>query len=156
MAPSLIFHERSASSGRSHVRKPGQIGAEARHKRLFTIACHASDSRLLLTPTRVKDPFEPQPSAQQGFANHSRMPLRPLTIRKSLCRKFVLRRSEGDPGMNGLAVMENVRRYRAIASLCRQAAAFRPIQQHSLLAQAEEWEHQAVSELEGYFQRLDS
>jgi hypothetical protein len=55
--------------------------------------------------------------------------------------------------MNGLAVMENVRRYRAIASLCRQAAAFRPIQRHSLLAQAEEWEHQAVSELEVYFRR---
>jgi hypothetical protein len=58
--------------------------------------------------------------------------------------------------MNGLAVMENVRRYRTIASLCRQAAAFRPIQRHSLLAQAEQWEHQAVSELEGYFKRLDS
>jgi hypothetical protein len=49
-----------------------------------------------------------------------------------------------------------VRRYRAIASLCRQAAALRPVQRHSLLAQAEEWEHQAVSELEVYFKRLDS
>jgi hypothetical protein len=58
--------------------------------------------------------------------------------------------------MDGLAVMENVRRYRAIASLCRQAAALRPIQRPSLLAQAEEWEHQAVSELEVYFRRLDS
>jgi hypothetical protein len=58
--------------------------------------------------------------------------------------------------MNGLAIMENVRRYRAIASLCRQTAAFRPVQRHSLLAQAEEWEHQAVSELEVYFKRLDS
>jgi hypothetical protein len=56
--------------------------------------------------------------------------------------------------MNGKAVMENVRRYRAIASLCRQTAAFRPIQSCSLLAQAEEWEHRAVSELEGYFEDL--
>nr|WP_249143962.1 hypothetical protein [Bradyrhizobium lablabi] len=47
--------------------------------------------------------------------------------------------------------MENVRRYRTIASLCRQAAAFRPTQRHSLLAQAEQWEHLAVVELEGYF-----
>lgn len=53
--------------------------------------------------------------------------------------------------MTGLAVMENVRRYRAISSLCRQAAAFRPVQRCSLLAQAEEWEHRAVAELEGHF-----
>ncbi|MFB9262228.1 hypothetical protein ACFFWD_03440 [Bradyrhizobium erythrophlei] len=57
--------------------------------------------------------------------------------------------------MTGLAVMENVRRYRAIASLCRQAATFRPIQRCSLLAQAEEWERRAVVELEGYFDSLD-
>ncbi|MCP3420121.1 MULTISPECIES: hypothetical protein [Bradyrhizobium] len=53
--------------------------------------------------------------------------------------------------MTGLAVMENVRRYRAIASLCRQTAAFRPVQKFSLLTQAEDWERQAVAELEGYF-----
>jgi hypothetical protein len=57
--------------------------------------------------------------------------------------------------MTGFAVMENVRRYRAIASLCRQAAAFRPIQRCSLLTQAEEWERRAVVELEGYFDALD-
>ncbi|WP_456865069.1 hypothetical protein [Bradyrhizobium sp. USDA 4503] len=53
--------------------------------------------------------------------------------------------------MIGLAVMENVRRYRAIASLCRQAAAFRPIQGGSLLAQAADWEERAAAELERYF-----
>ncbi|WP_249147908.1 hypothetical protein [Bradyrhizobium jicamae] len=53
--------------------------------------------------------------------------------------------------MTGLAVMENVRRYRAIASLCRQAAAFRPVQRCSLLTQAEAWEQRAIVELEGYF-----
>ncbi|MEZ2145272.1 hypothetical protein AAE026_23700 [Bradyrhizobium sp. DN5] len=53
--------------------------------------------------------------------------------------------------MTGLAVMENVRRYRAIASLCRQSAAFRPIQRDSLLAQAAEWEERAIAELERYF-----
>jgi hypothetical protein len=53
------------------------------------------------------------------------------------------------------AVLENVRRYRAIASLCRQTAAFRPLQR-SLLDQAEEWEHLAVAELEAYFRVCDS
>lgn len=45
-------------------------------------------------------------------------------------------------------VLENVRKYRAIASLCRQTAAFRPEQRMSLLQQAEEWERLAVMELE--------
>lgn len=53
--------------------------------------------------------------------------------------------------MNGEAVLENVRRYRTIASLYRQTAAFRPHQRWSLLEQAEEWESRAVSELEAYF-----
>jgi len=45
-------------------------------------------------------------------------------------------------------VLENVRRYRAIASLCRQTAAFRPEQRMSLLQQAEEWERLAASEFD--------
>jgi hypothetical protein len=53
----------------------------------------------------------------------------------------------------GQTVQEKVRRYRAIGSLCRQTAAFRPLQRWSLLKQAEEWEHAAVKELEGYFDR---
>jgi hypothetical protein len=53
--------------------------------------------------------------------------------------------------MNSLAIMENVRRYRTIASLYRQTAAFRPISSLSLLEQAREWEHRAVSELEAYY-----
>jgi hypothetical protein len=55
--------------------------------------------------------------------------------------------------MSGKAVLENVRRYRAIASLYRQTAAFRPLQKWSLLDQAEEWERLAVKELETYFNR---
>ncbi|MEA2914174.1 MAG: hypothetical protein QOJ15_6255 [Bradyrhizobium sp.] len=54
------------------------------------------------------------------------------------------------------AVLENVRRYRAIASLYRQTAARRPLQSWSLLEQAEEWEHLAVAELEAYFGVCDS
>ena len=50
--------------------------------------------------------------------------------------------------MNGEAVLENVRRYRTVASLYRQTAAFRPHQRDSLLAQAAEWEGRAVAELE--------
>jgi hypothetical protein len=49
------------------------------------------------------------------------------------------------------AVLENVRRYRAIASLYRQTAAFRPLQRASLLGQAKEWEYRALMELESYF-----
>ena len=53
--------------------------------------------------------------------------------------------------MNGHAIFENVRRYRGIASLYRQTAAFRPAQRWSLLEQASEWEARALSELEAYF-----
>jgi hypothetical protein len=48
--------------------------------------------------------------------------------------------------MEGQIVMENVRRYRAIASLCRQTAALRPLQKWSLLDQAEGWDRLAVEE----------
>ncbi|MCS3761238.1 hypothetical protein [Bradyrhizobium centrosematis] len=50
--------------------------------------------------------------------------------------------------MNGHAILENVRRYRGIASLYRQTAAFRPGQSWSLLEQAKDWEERALSELE--------
>ena len=53
--------------------------------------------------------------------------------------------------VNREVVLRNVRRYRAIASLYRQTAAFRPLQKWSLLDQADEWEHRAVVELEAYF-----
>jgi hypothetical protein len=56
---------------------------------------------------------------------------------------------------NGEAVMENVRRYRAIASLYRQTAAFRPRQSCSLLGEAMEWERRAVAEIEAYFSLCD-
>src|SRR4051794_13505554 len=48
--------------------------------------------------------------------------------------------------MDGRIVTENVRRYRAIASLCRQTAALRPLQKWSLLDQAEGWERLAAEE----------
>ena len=50
--------------------------------------------------------------------------------------------------MNSNAVLETVRRYRAIASLYRQTAGFRPLQSASLLRQALEWEQLAVEALE--------
>jgi len=53
--------------------------------------------------------------------------------------------------MDGKAILENVRRYRAIASLYRQTAVFRPRQSWSLLEQACEWEARALVELEAYF-----
>jgi hypothetical protein len=51
--------------------------------------------------------------------------------------------------------MDNVRKYRAIASLYRRTAAFRPHQSCSLLQQADEWEQLAVAELEAYFNLRD-
>ena len=53
--------------------------------------------------------------------------------------------------MNGNAVLEDVRRYLAIASLYRQTAAPRPLQRASLLSQAHQWEHLAIEALEAYF-----
>lgn len=53
--------------------------------------------------------------------------------------------------MSGMAILENVRRYRATASLYRQTASFRPLQRLSLLEQALEWERRALAELEAYF-----
>jgi hypothetical protein len=91
---------------------------------------------------------------RQPFGNHSvTLPI-PLTNRKSFCRKFAPGKEWGDPNMNGLAIMENVRRYRTIASLYRRTAAFRPLNSCSLLAQAKEWEYRAVAELEAYFERF--
>ena len=58
--------------------------------------------------------------------------------------------------MSRKAVLENVRRYRTIASLYRQTAAFRPDQKWSLLAQAFEYERLARTELEGYFTACDT
>ena len=56
--------------------------------------------------------------------------------------------------MNREAVLENVRRYRAIASLYRQTAAFRPGQSGSLLGQAKDWERRALAELDFYFESI--
>jgi hypothetical protein len=58
--------------------------------------------------------------------------------------------------MNGKAILENVRRYRATASLYRQTAAFRPVQRLSLLEQAREWEERALVELEAHFGQPDA
>lgn len=52
--------------------------------------------------------------------------------------------------------MENVRRYRALASLCRQQAAYRPMQSWDLLGQAEHFEHLAETELRAHFDACNS
>jgi hypothetical protein len=57
--------------------------------------------------------------------------------------------------MSGNAVLENVRRYRTIASLYRQTAAFRPMQKWTLLAQAYDYERLPIAELEAYFTSRD-
>jgi hypothetical protein len=57
--------------------------------------------------------------------------------------------------MSGMSVLENVSRCRAIASLYRQTAAFKPVQKDSLLDRAEEWDQVALAQLESYFWRAE-
>jgi hypothetical protein len=92
---------------------------------------------------------------QQG-GNHSPLLARPLTIWKIVPIKVAADEQQQGDVMSAKAVMENVRRYRAIASLYRQTASFRPVQKWSLLDQAEEWERLALRELEAYFKTCDS
>jgi hypothetical protein len=47
--------------------------------------------------------------------------------------------------------MKNASHYRALASLCRQQAAYRPDQSWQLLGQAERWEHLAEVEIAEHF-----
>ena len=48
--------------------------------------------------------------------------------------------------------MGNASRYRALASLCRQQAAYNPSNSWHLLGQAERWEHLAEIEIAEQFQ----
>jgi hypothetical protein len=49
--------------------------------------------------------------------------------------------------------METVRRFRAMASLCRQTAAYHPDRSWKLLAEAEFWEHLANDTLREHFEQ---
>jgi hypothetical protein len=90
-------------------------------------------------------------TANQEFANHSTSEPSPLTISKIAPCTLQPTNSKRGHSMFGKDILENVRRYRTIASLCRQTAAFRPAQKWSLLAQAYEWERLARTELETHF-----
>ncbi|CAN7757018.1 hypothetical protein LJR220_002551 [Bradyrhizobium sp. LjRoot220] len=52
--------------------------------------------------------------------------------------------------------METVRRLRAMASLCRQSAAYHPDNSWKLLAEAEYWEHLAGAAVIAHFQDCTS
>ena len=94
--------------------------------------------------------------ASQQFANHPPSPPSPLTISKIAPCTIGPTKRKWRQTMSGNAVLENVRRYRIIASLYRQTAAFRPDQKWSLLAQAFEYERLARTELERYFNVCDT
>lgn len=47
--------------------------------------------------------------------------------------------------------MKNAAHYHALASLCRQQAAYNPAQSWLLLGQAQRWEHLAADELDSHF-----
>jgi hypothetical protein len=48
--------------------------------------------------------------------------------------------------------MKNLVRYRAMESLCRQSAAYRPLESWRLLAEAEMWHHKAQEEIASHFE----
>jgi hypothetical protein len=52
--------------------------------------------------------------------------------------------------------MENVRRYRAMGSLCRQSAVLNPLNSWKLLGDAERWEHLAEAEIALHFKECNS
>jgi uncharacterized protein (DUF2461 family) len=74
----------------------------------------------------------------------------PANDLEKYARQILARGQRGYDFMSNKAVLENVRRYRAIASLFRQTAAFRPSRRESLVTEAQRWEHLALSELEAY------
>jgi hypothetical protein len=47
--------------------------------------------------------------------------------------------------------MNDLVRYRAMESLCRQSAVFRPLESWRLLAEAEMWHHKAQEEISLHF-----
>jgi hypothetical protein len=47
--------------------------------------------------------------------------------------------------------MDDLVRYRAMESLCRQTAVFRPLESWRLLAEAEMWHHKAQQEIAARF-----
>jgi hypothetical protein len=98
-------------------------------------------------------------SKRSTFSKPFGKPAKPANELENRCGAFS-RAAQAERGaklmpMNGEVVMAKVRRYRAIASLYRQTAAFRPLQSRSLLGQADEWEHLAMAELEAYFEFRD-
>ena len=123
----------------------------------------------VVSPCRI---FVPREQADRsGFAQavHGVLGRRKSTVRKpcALSVKHAndfenrpvhspLTNSKRGHFMSGNAILENVRRYRTIASLCRQTAAFRRAQKWTLLAQAYEWERLAMTELETWFPARES
>jgi hypothetical protein len=51
--------------------------------------------------------------------------------------------------------MKNLVRYRAMESLCRQSAAYRPLESWRLLAEAEMWHHKAQEEIASRFEECE-
>jgi hypothetical protein len=52
--------------------------------------------------------------------------------------------------------MKEASRLRALASLCRQHAAYNPAESWKLLAQAERWEHLAMQEMASHFRACNA
>ena len=61
----------------------------------------------------------------------------------------------GRPEMQNLDRDRALDRYRAMESLCRQSAVFRPLESWRLLAEAEMWHHKALEEISSRAPRRD-
>jgi hypothetical protein len=52
--------------------------------------------------------------------------------------------------------MDDLVRYRAMESLCRQAAVHHPLESWKMLAEAERWHHKALEEISSRFAECNS
>lgn len=57
---------------------------------------------------------------------------------------------------SGEVAMKNTAHYRALASLCRQAATYNRDKSWQLLGEAERWEHLAEAELASHFKECNA
>ena len=115
-------------------------------------------SQASVAPAAIYDRSSPEGRRAAPTMVRSSTVCKPSAVSAKLANDFEnrllhipLTTSKRGHSMSGNAILENVRRYRTMASLCRQTAAFRPTQKWTLLEQAYEWERRAISEVEGYF-----
>jgi hypothetical protein len=81
----------------------------------------------------------------------------PLANFSQIRNDSVLKSVLNNPGAGRLETreMDNLVRYRAMESLCRQSAVFSPLESWRLLAEAEMWHHKAEDEIDSRFRECN-